>query len=88
MTELVRRSQALALLTELEQAGALGPTHLNLSAKLDLDIEAFEAMARYLDTVYDLTQWALADLLLEAEVRFGEASAQIAAATSARREPW
>jgi hypothetical protein len=84
-TEIVRRSQALALLVDLEQAGALGPTHLDLSARLDLGLETFEALARYFDTLHDLSQWAIADLLIEAESRFGESFAQVGAAT--RRSP-
>jgi hypothetical protein len=80
MSELARRD-VLDLLRRLEEGGALGPCHLSLAARLDLGIEQFQAIARFLGRVHDGSKWWTADLLLEAEVRFGESAYQIAAAT-------
>ena len=81
VSEVSRRGETLELLRRMEQAGALGPTHLDLSQRLDLDIDNFEAVARFLGRLHDGSKWWIADLLLEAEARFGESSYQIAAAT-------
>jgi hypothetical protein len=80
MTELVRR-QAFGIMKWLEEAGAITPTSLSLAARTDLTIEQFLSIAAYLSTVHDATKWWLADLVLEAEARFGELAYQIAAAT-------
>jgi hypothetical protein len=80
VSEIVRRP-TLELLRRMEEAGALGSTHLDLSRRLDLTIESFEAIARFLGRLHDGTKFWTADLLLEAEHRFGEAAYQIAAAT-------
>jgi hypothetical protein len=81
MTELVRRSGILDLLRRVEEAGALTPVSLSLAARTDLDISIFEAIARFLGIVHDGSKFWIADLLLEAEARFGEAAYQVAAAT-------
>jgi hypothetical protein len=41
----------------------------------------FENIARYLGRLHDTSKWLIADLLLQAEQRFGESAYQIAAAT-------
>ena len=74
MTDLVPRSQTLDLLRGMEEAGAMSATHLDLSGKLDLDIARCEAVARFLGELHDMSKWCIADLMLQAEVRFGEAA--------------
>jgi hypothetical protein len=81
MTELVRRSGILDLLRRVEEAGALTPVSLSLASRTDLDISTFEAIARFLGRIHDGSKWWVADLLLEAEARFGEAAYQVAEAT-------
>ena len=87
MTDLVPRSQTLDLLRGMEEAGAMSATHLDLSGKLDLDIARCEAVARFLGELHDMSKWCIADLMLQAEVRFGEAAYQIAAAPCATDHP-
>jgi hypothetical protein len=65
----------------MEEAGAIGPTHLNLSQRPELTIEDLESIAVFLGRLHDGSKWWTADLLLEAEVRFGEDAHQIVAAT-------
>lgn len=81
MTGVVRRSETLGLLRQMEAAGVLTPISLDLSRRLDLDVDSFEALACFLRRIHDGSKWWTADLLLEAEVRFGESAYQIAAAT-------
>jgi hypothetical protein len=81
MTDLARRSGIVDLLRQMEAAKALTPTSLDLSRRLDLDLDSFEAVARFLGRIHDGSKWWIADLLLEAEARFGESAYQIAAAT-------
>ena len=80
MTELVRR-EMFALIRTLEDAGAVTSTSFSLAALPDLDITMFEDIGRYLGLVHDGSKWWIADLLLEAEERFGEAAYQVAEAT-------
>ena len=61
------------------------PDASDLSAQLDLDIERCEAIARFLGDLHEMSKWCIADLMLQAEARFGEAAYQIAAAT--KRSP-
>ncbi len=79
--EIVRRSEMIELLRRMEEAGALGPTYLDLSQRPDLDLRTFESLARFLGRVHDGSKWYIADLLLQAETRFGESAYQIAEAT-------
>lgn len=79
--ELVLRSATLDLLRQMEQAGAISPTHLDLSGRPDLDLATFAAIAKFLGGLHELSKWGIADLMLQAEARFGEAAYQIAAAT-------
>jgi hypothetical protein len=79
--ELVQRSDVLDLLRRMEAAGALTRTALDLSSRPELDIEAFEAIARFLGRLHDGSKWWVGDLMREAEIRFGESAYQIAVAT-------
>lgn len=79
--DLVRRSDLLELLRKMEQAGAISSTHLDLSGRPDLDLATFESIAAFLGGLHEMSKWCIADLMLQAEVRFGEAAYQIAAAT-------
>jgi len=84
MSEVALR-QPLDLLRQMERAGAISSTHLDLSGQPDLDIARCEAIARFLGDLHDMSKWCIADLMLQAEYRFGEAAFQIAAAT--KRSP-
>lgn len=79
--DIVRRSETLDVLRTMEQAGAMSGTHLDLSGRPDLDLATFESIARFLGDLHDMSKWAIADLLLQAEARFGESAYQIATAT-------
>jgi hypothetical protein len=81
MSGVVQRAEVLDLLRRMENAGALTATALDLSSKPDLDLGTFEALARFLGRLHDGSKFWIADLLLKAEGRFGEAAYQIAAAT-------
>ena len=45
---------------------------------MDLDLDTFEAVARFLGHFHDASKWWIADLLREAEARFGESAYQVA----------
>lgn len=81
MTEVERASGMLDLVRQLEAAGAATLTGLDLSRRLDLDLVTFEAVARFLGQFHDASKWWIADLLREAEARFGESAYQVAQAT-------
>jgi hypothetical protein len=82
VSEIVKRNnETFSLLKRMEDAGAASSVHLDLSARTDLDLSSFEAIARYLGRLHDTSKWLIADLLLQAEQRFGESAYQIAAAT-------
>jgi hypothetical protein len=65
----------------MEVAGALTPTHLDLSERPELGIDTFSAIARFASQVHDGSKFWTGDLLLEAEARWGEAGYQVSAAT-------
>lgn len=81
MSEVVKRGETLALLRRMEVAGALTPTHLDLSERPELGIDTFSAIARFASQVHDGSKFWTGDLLLEAEARWGEAGYQVSAAT-------
>lgn len=80
MTDLVRR-EMFTLIRWLEDAGALTSTSLSFASQPDLSLEQFEVLGIFLSRIHDASKFWIADLLLEAEVRFGEAAYQLAAAT-------
>ena len=66
----------------MEAAEALTPTVLDLSRRLDLDLDSVRGrrpLPRPCSTTR--SKWWIADLMREAEARFGESAYQIAAAT-------
>ena len=52
---------------------------------MDLDLDTFEAVARFLGQFHDASKWWIADLLREAEARFGESAYQVAAGDGPQR---
>jgi hypothetical protein len=82
VSEVAKRNNAtFEVLRRMEESGAASSVHLDLSARTDLDLTMFENIARYLGRLHDTSKWLIADLLLQAEQRFGESAYQIAAAT-------
>lgn len=85
MSELVIRDEStFALVRELEEAGALTSTSLDLSSRPDLSYEQCEAIAAFFGHVHDASRWWVFDLLLQIEMRHGELVAQAAEATGLR----
>ncbi len=72
------------MLAELEKAGALTPTSLDLSS-VEMPFERCEALAAMLGRMRDVTSWAIADLLVYSEGLFGEDYVHIAEATGRSR---
>lgn len=66
---------------QLEEAGALTITKLDLSMRPDTSIEELVSLASWLGAVYKMCNWVLGDLVQFVEQRHGEAVAQIAEAT-------
>lgn len=66
-----------ALIRDLEEAGALTPTQLDLSG-YPVTIELLEALATFFGELNDSTRWWIADLLNYTEMRYGEYVAHIA----------
>ena len=81
MSELALRSDTFALIRELEQAGALTPTHLDLSSRPDLSYDTCEALAAFFGQINHASRFWIADILIYSEQVHGEAVAQIAEAT-------
>jgi hypothetical protein len=76
-TEVVKRSELMDILRRLELSGACSATHLDPSER-EWTIQEFIAVAAYLSRLNAATQWWIADLLIAAEARWGEAFAQVA----------
>ena len=70
----------LTLLHELELAGAVTETGLNLDG-IDLTYDQCEALAAMLGRVKRATSWIVGDLLAYSERKFSEEAPQIAEAT-------
>lgn len=70
-----------SLIKELERAGALTVTGLDLSSRPDLSYEELEAMAAFFGHVNEVSRWACFDTLLQIEMRHGDLVAQAAEAT-------
>lgn len=85
MTGLVLPTATYELMKQLEAAGALTTTKLDLSARPDTSVEELIALASWLGAVYEMCNWVLGDLVRQAEERHGEVVAQVAEAT--RRSP-
>jgi len=77
VTQLVRLPEArgaIALLAELEAAGALTPTSLSLDP--ETPYETWEAVGGLLGALYRATAWTLGDWVEHGERSFGEKYAQ------------
>lgn len=61
---------SLALITELESAGALSPVGLRLSE--EMSYERFESMLGLFGTIHQSMQFAIGDALIYGEMMFGE----------------
>lgn len=81
MSNLVQRSTGLELATELEKAGALTPTSLDLSSRPDLSLEACTSLAALFGSLNHASRWWIADLHEFTEMRHGEFVAQVMDAT-------
>jgi hypothetical protein len=81
VTTLVQRSSGLALATELEKAGALTPTSLDLSSRPDTSIEECTQLAALFGSLNHASRWWIADLHEFTEQRHGEYVAQVMEAT-------
>lgn len=79
MTLAVRDKGGLELLVELEQAGALTPTGLDLPEGISFD--TYEALMGMLGQVHRSASWLIGDALAYGEQVFGESYAQAAEAT-------
>lgn len=82
MTEVVLPGSGLALVRELEKAGALTSTSLDLSARPETTIEELTALARLFGSVNHSSRWWIADLHEFTEMRHGEYVAQVMEATN------
>lgn len=80
MTEVVPRTP-FELLRALEDAGAISPSHLDLSSRPDLSLETCMSLAALFGQVNTSSRWYIADLLEYVEMRYGEYVAQVADAT-------
>lgn len=71
----------LELLRQLEEAGALTPTSLDLSSRPDLPLESCIALAAFFGQVNHASRWWIADLHEFVDLRHGEYVAQVMEAT-------
>lgn len=72
MTEVTQREpDGLALLAELEKAGAISTIGLHL-AEPDLPYERFEALCRLLGAMHEAVRFAIGDAILLGEKLYGE----------------
>ena len=81
MTSVQTYDSGMELVAALERAGALTPTHLDLSERPDLPLESCMALAAFFGQINDASKWWIADLLEYVEMRYGEYLAQVAEAT-------
>jgi hypothetical protein len=81
VTDLVRRTSGLELVAQLEAAGALTPTSLDLSTHPDLPLESCMQLAALFGAVNSGSRWWIADLHEFVEMRHGEFVAQVMEAT-------
>ena len=81
MTELALRSDTFSLIRDLEEAGALTTTHLDLSERPDLDYETCESLAAFFGNINHASRWWLADIIIYSEEVHGQLVGQIAEAT-------
>lgn len=72
---------ALNLVRDLEAAGALTSTALDLSERPDLPLESCEALAAFFGQLNHSSRWWIADLLNFVEMRHGEYVAHVSEAT-------
>ena len=66
---------SLALLSELEKAGAISVVGLHLSQP-DLPYATFEALCLMLGKLHEAVRFAIGDAIIQGEVLFGEAAYQ------------
>lgn len=71
---------SVQLLLDLEAAGAISPTSLDLSG-MEISYDRAEALAGFLGRVKRSSSWWVGDFLIFAEGAYGEKFAQAAAAT-------
>lgn len=71
----------LELLRQLEEAGALTPTSLDLSSRPDLSLESCTALAAFFGQLNHASRWWIADLHEYVDLRHGEYVAQVMSAT-------
>lgn len=83
MGEIAVRNNAsvLALVYELESAGVLTATSLDLSSRPDLTYDQLESLVAYWGYVHNTSRWALFDTLRTIEMRHGDLVAQAAELT-------
>lgn len=69
------------LLRQLQDSGALTPTHLDLSSRPDLSLETCMSLAALFGQVNTSSRWYIADLHEYVDLRHGEYVAQVMEAT-------
>jgi hypothetical protein len=75
MNEIAHRS-GLALIAQLEQAGAVTPNSFDLDYTDHLSLERYEALLVLVGQVHGASKWWIGDLLLFGENAFGELASQ------------
>lgn len=77
----IRDESTFSLIKELERAGALTTTGLDLESRPDLSYEQLESLAAFFGHLNEVSRWAVFDTLLQIEMRHGDLVAQAAEAT-------